>query len=108
VPRILVLNKIDLVTDPELREGLARRHPGARLISVRTGAGISELFPAMEAALTSDSSLLSLRIPDAEYALVALLRREAQIVDEGREEEASLLTCRVPPKLVEKFKAYLV
>jgi GTP-binding protein HflX len=106
IPRILVLNKMDLVTDPALAEGLGRRHPGAHLLSVRTGAGLEELFPAIEAALTGDSELLRLRIPDADYAMVALLHREAQILEEGRDDEASLMTCRLPPRLVERFKRY--
>jgi len=108
VPRLVVFNKIDLVIDPEERAGLAARHPGAHLLSVRTGEGLASLFPAIEAALTIGSSGKSLRIPDAEYALVALLHRESQILAERHDGEATIIECRLPERYLEKFRPYEV
>jgi len=103
--RVLVLNKADLVDEESLR-GLAARHPDARIISVKTGNGIPELRTAIEAALLSGDAVATLRIPDAEYALVALLHREAQVLSEGHDGEATVVECRLPARLVSKFEGY--
>jgi GTP-binding protein HflX len=106
IPRVLVLNKTDLVTDPSILEALKTRHPEAMLCSVKTGAGLSELSGKVEDKLTSASGDLRVRIPDSEYALVALLHREASILEEGREDDATILRVRLPDKLVSRFGKY--
>ena len=45
-PRVLVLTKADLVPEAE-RDAVARRVPGARLISAHSGSGLSELLEAL-------------------------------------------------------------
>ena len=107
VPRILAVNKVDLL-DPAMREALSTRFPGARIVSVKTGEGIPELLSAIEEGLTANADVLRVRIPDADYGLVALLRREAQIIDEERDDEGTTLSCRVPDRLVSKFDKYKV
>jgi GTP-binding protein HflX len=105
VPRILAVNKVDLL-DPAMRDALPTRFPGARIVSVKTGEGIPELLSAIEEGLTANAGILRVRIPDADYGLVALLRREAQILDEERDDEGTTLSCRVPDRLVSKFDKY--
>ena len=105
LPRVIAVNKVDLVA-PELREGLAGRFPGARIISVKTGEGIPGLLAAIEQALTSGLPSYGLRIPDADYGLVALLHREAQILEESRDDEGTILRCRLPERLVSRFEKY--
>ena len=41
-PRLLVMNKVDLLDEEERRE-LALRHPEAMLVSAETGEGLDEL-----------------------------------------------------------------
>ena len=107
VPRILAVNKVDLL-DPAMRDALSARFPGARIVSVKTGEGIPELLSAIEEGLTANAGILRVRIPDTDYGLVALLRREAQILDEERDDEGTTLSCRVPDRLVSKFEKYRV
>lgn len=107
VPRILAVNKVDLL-EPAMRDALPARFPGARIVSVKTGEGIPELLSAIEEGLTANAGILRVRIPDADYGLVALLRREAQILDEERDDEGTTLSCRVPDRLVSKFEKYKV
>jgi GTP-binding protein HflX len=106
--RIFVLNKIDLVAEPAFLEDWRLRHPGAVLVSAKTGAGIAELNAAIENGLTAASDEVDLLIPDSDYAMVALLHREASILEEGREEEASRLRCRLPDRIAAKFEKYRV
>jgi GTP-binding protein HflX len=104
VPRVLALNKVDLVADEAFIEGWRSRRPDAVLCSVKTGSGLPELQAAVEERLTASSGELLLRIPDAEYALVALLHREASILEEGREDDATIIRARVPERLVSRFE----
>jgi GTP-binding protein HflX len=104
--RILVLNKTDLVEDQNFLTGWLDRHPDAVLTSVKTGAGMDALHTAIEQGLTAASADRSFRIPDADYAMVALLHREANIIEETREEEATLMRCRLPERLESKFEKY--
>ncbi len=107
LPRIVAVNKVDLL-DAEQRSVLSRRFPGARLVSVKSGEGIAQLFVALEEALSSGAELFKVRIPDSEYGLVALLRREAQIVEEERDDEGTTLSCRIPARIATKFEPYRV
>jgi GTP-binding protein HflX len=42
-PSLLVLNKLDLVADEDVAAGLRVEHPGALLVSARTGEGLGAL-----------------------------------------------------------------
>jgi GTP-binding protein HflX len=107
-PRILVLNKIDLVREAAFLEGWKALHPAAILASALTGAGLADLSAAIEAGLTAGSPELKLRVPDADYSLVALLHREASIIEETREDEATVLRCRLPDRISARFEAYRI
>jgi GTP-binding protein HflX len=109
VPRVLVLNKIDLVTDSVSLDAWRTRCPEATFCSVKTGVGLTELSAAVEDRLTSASGEIRVRIPDAEYPLVALLHREASILGEGREDDgATILRVRLPERLVSRFEKYRI
>jgi GTPase len=106
VPRVVALNKVDLVTDPAVLEGWRQHRPDAVFVSARTGAGLSELSAAVEERLTASSLEVSLSIPDSDYAQVALLHREASILEEGRDEEGTVLRVRLPERLASRFEKY--
>lgn len=108
VPRILVLNKIDLVPQEHFLVAWRARHPDAVLTSAKSGEGLIELLEAIERGLTAAAPLVDLRVPDAEYSLVALLHREATIVEERHDEDATLLRCRIPERLGARFEKYRV
>ncbi|HOX11562.1 MAG TPA: GTPase HflX [Spirochaetia bacterium] len=105
-PTLLAFNKTDLVTDPARLDLLAERFPGAVFLSVKTGRGIPELLARLEELLTADREEWTVRIPDAEYGLVALLHRRAAVVSESREDDATIVRCRMPEDLREKYGGY--
>lgn len=107
LPVILAVNKVDLL-DPDLRAGLPGRFPGARYVSVKSGEGILDLLKAIEEGLTSEAEVLKVRILDKDYGMVALLRREAMILSEERDDEGTILSCRIPARLVSRFEAFRV
>ncbi|MDA8411015.1 MAG: GTPase HflX [Treponema sp.] len=107
VPRVVVLNKVDLL-DEVTAAGLASRHPGAHPASIRTGFGLEGINAAIEAALVENDSVANFRIPDAEYALVALLHREALVLGESREDNATIVEARVPERVGKRLEKYIV
>lgn len=108
VPRVLAFNKADLVEEPSVIADFLARHPGALAISVRTGAGLPELAVAIEAALTAGDGRVRVRVPDTDYALVALLHREAQVLSETREDDATVIECLLPQKFADRFRSFQV
>jgi GTPase len=61
-PRLLVLNKADLLDDDERRE-LRHAHPGATLVSAATGEGLDTLSERIEGALAHTLRALELLVP---------------------------------------------
>jgi GTP-binding protein HflX len=108
LPRVLALNKIDLISDPALLESWSSRRPEGLLCSVKTGSGLPELALEVENRLTAASGEARLRVPDADYAMVALLHREATILEESHDGEATVLRARLPERIKAKFEKYLV
>ncbi len=105
LPRILVLNKIDL--SPEGGRDWLHSHPDGVRLSARTGEGLGDLVARIGEVVASGMDELSLRIPHADYAMVALLRREAHIVSESHDDEAAILRCRVPERLRSRIERYI-
>lgn len=105
LPRILVLNKIDL--SPEGGRDWLHSHPGGLRLSARTGEGLGDLVARIGEVVAQGMDELDLRIPHADYAVVALLRREAHIVTESHDDEAAILRCRVPERLRSRIERYI-
>lgn len=106
VPRLLVLNKTDLV-DVGASASWIAEHPGALPVSVKTGDGMDALAARIGEMLTGAMDEVTLRIPHAEYALVALLRREAHILREDHDDAGALVLCRVPERLMPRMRPYM-
>jgi GTP-binding protein HflX len=61
-PRLLVLNKVDLLDEDE-RHALGFRHPDAVQVSAATGEGLDDLREAIEARFLSSLQTLDLLVP---------------------------------------------
>ncbi|HEY9053246.1 MAG TPA: GTPase HflX [Rectinemataceae bacterium] len=107
LPRILVLNKADLVP-AETIQGWKIAHPEGLALSAKTGLGLDALILGLQEGLSASMDELELEIPNAEYALVSLLHREASVLGERSEGDSVFLRCRVPERLVSKVAPYRV
>ena len=105
-PTLLAFNKIDRVEDRTSLGFFAARFPEAVFLSVKTGEGVPDLLAGLEKLLTANREEWVVRIPDSEYGLVALLHRRAAVVSESREDDATLVRCRMPEDLTEKYGGY--
>ena len=106
-PTITVLNKIDLVEDPEQIASLARMFPDAMRISAFTRAGLDQLLDACSAALADRVRCLDYRIPQQRADLVGLLHRDAKVLSTDYEGNDILLRAVVPPMLAGRLEAFV-
>ena len=103
---ILVFNKIDLVSDPEIIANQLARHPGSVGISARSGEGISSLIEELEIRLSVWRLRGEFRIPTHESALLAEIHRAGHVLEIRYEGEFAILQAHVPPELSTRLAAY--
>ena len=103
VPRLLVLNKIDLL-EPDDRSHLAISTPGAIPISAARGVGLDELRDAIEAAFEETLRPLEVLVPyDAGDRLSELHDLAGRVEREDRP-EGVLVKAKVPAALAHRFE----
>jgi GTP-binding protein HflX len=106
-PRLLALNKVD-VLDAERRRELSFRHPGAVQVSAVTGEGLDDLREAVEARFLSTLRSMDLLVPYREGGSLSELHDVAG--DMEREETATgvRVRARVPAGLAARFERFEV
>ena len=105
---LLVYNKIDKLTDRTPLEFASDRPGSAIFVSAVTGEGLPSLVKAIADLLTADEEELTLRVLPADYAIVPLLYREASVISEDHDGEATIVRCRVPERLRSRVEPFLV
>jgi GTP-binding protein HflX len=104
---ITVLNKIDLVTDPEILADLDRQFPGSLHVSARNGLGMEELLKACTVVLADRVRCRDYRIPQRRADLVGLLHREAKVLSTEYEADDILVRAVVPPTIAGKLEEFV-
>lgn len=106
IPRILVFNKTDLLTQDEA-EVLGGRYPEAVLVSAQTGEGIDDLVRAIERAATASEMTMEVTIPFTRGDVASLAHEKCTVVAEAYDERGTRMTLRVPHSLVSTFEAFV-
>ncbi len=101
-PRLLVLNKADLLDDEERREALLR-HPGAVLVSALGGEGIEELRERVEAAFGDTLAEVELLVPYSDGARLHELHEVAGDLERTERADGVLVHARVPLAEMHRF-----
>jgi GTPase len=101
-PRLLVLNKADLLGPDERREALLR-HPGAVLVSALDGEGIEQLRGRVEAAFEDTLAEVELLVPYSEGARLSELHEVAGDLERTEREDGVLVRARVPRAEMHRF-----
>ncbi len=89
VPELVVVNKVDAA--PAAARRLAEDHPGAVVVSARTGEGMDDLLAAMGARLRHADQVVRLVVPFDRGDIVAAVHREGEVVEESHDEGATVL-----------------
>ena len=106
-PRVLVLNKADLLDDERRRE-LDFRHPDAVLVSAVTGEGLDELGERIAAEFERTLRDVELLVPFSEGGTLSELHDMAGDLERTDTPEGVRVTARLPAVVAERFDRYAV
>jgi GTP-binding protein HflX len=106
-PRVLVLNKADLLDD-ERREELFFQHPDAVLVSAVTGEGLDALTERIELEFERRLRPIELLLPYAEGGRLAELHDVAGELEREDTPEGVRIRARVPATVAARFAPYAV
>jgi GTP-binding protein HflX len=104
-PRLLALNKIDLLDDERRRE-LGFRFPRAVQVSGATGEGLERLGDAVEARFLSSLRPMELLVPYAEGASLSELHELAGELEREDTDQGVLVRARVPAAAAQRFERF--
>lgn len=105
-PVVTVLNKMDLVTDPERLAYLQRHFPGAVRMSAATGEGVDALLKACSEQLAARVRRGRFRIPQRRADLVSLLHREGKVLSTDYDDDAVIVSAVIPAALAGRLDPY--
>jgi len=106
-PRLLVLNKIDLL-DEQARDDLRVRYPDAMLVSGVTGEGLEALGARFEAELAHMLCPVELLVPYADGGSLAELHELAGDLTRKDTPEGVRVKALVPKRTAERFARFAV
>jgi GTP-binding protein HflX len=101
-PRLLVLNKADLLDEDERAEVLLR-HPGAVLVSALAGTGLDDLRQQVEHAFEDTLAEVELLIPYAQGGRLHELHELAGDLERTEREDGVLVRAKVPVAELHRF-----
>ena len=96
VPRLVVLNKVDLL-DPDLRHALRYRHPGAVEVSALTGEGLETLRARLVEFARSRLTPLEVLVPYTRGSIVSEIYNVGRDVEQEARSDGTLVRALVPP-----------
>ncbi|HEX6385289.1 MAG TPA: GTPase HflX [Anaerolineae bacterium] len=108
LPKVVALNKIDLLPDGVDPAGLAGAGQVAVPVSAKTGDGIEELLVAIEAVMVRYLKPLTVLLPYQRGDLLSLLYERGQVDSEEHSAEGVLVHGRLPARLLPYFDSYRV
>ena len=104
-PRLLVLNKADLL-DEDRRHELAFRHPEGLLVSAVTGEGMEELGEAIAESFERSLTDVELLVPFSEGQTLSELHDVAGDLEREDTAEGVRVTARLPAVVAERYDRY--
>ncbi len=105
-PIVRVLNKSDLVHDPERRAELSTTFPDAHFVSARTGEGIDPLIQQLKRFEYDSAPTQTFILPNSRHDLAALIHRTGRILSKEYVDDSIVLMAQVPPKTAGKLESY--
>ena len=107
-PRVIVLNKTDLITDNYTLPRLRKRFRDPVFTSARRNSGIDALEARLGEELQHDLCEIEVLIPHSRYDLVALLHRTSLITNEESTDAGVRVRASVPAYTAAQLKDFKV
>jgi GTP-binding protein HflX len=105
VPQLLVLSKADLIDD-DRRSELARRHPGAVMVSAHSGEGIEALIARIEQEFARSLTDVELLIPYGEGGRLAELHEVSGELEREETDEGVRVRARLPGPVAARYERF--
>jgi GTPase len=99
-PTLLVLNKIDTVTDPSVLDILRAHHPRSVAVSGLKKLGLDELTDAVVSALSADFLPIEVTLWAADGKTLAYLNAHAEIWRQEYDGDRVIVRCHLPRHLL--------
>jgi len=99
-PTVLVLNKVDRLTDRSLLTVLQAHHPKAVAVSALTGEGLDDLRDAVITALSADFAPADVVTGAANGRVIAYLNAHAEIFRQEFRGDDVVIRCYLPRHLL--------
>jgi GTP-binding protein HflX len=106
VPRLVVLNKIDLVP-ADGRAALANRRPDAVPVSAATGEGLDDLRARLAEAARARLTPVELTIPYAQAGLISAVYADGREIEQEPTDEGTRVRALMPPAAASRLRAAL-
>ena len=106
VPRLAVLNKIDLVSGDD-RAALRNRQPDAVEVSAATGEGLDELRRRLADAARVRLTRVELTIPYAQAALISAVYSDGREIEQEATETGTRVRALMPPSAAARLRSAL-
>jgi GTPase len=104
-PRLLALNKVDLLDDERRRE-LSFRFPQAVQVSAAEGGGLAELREAIEGRFLASLRPMELLVPYDEGTSLSALHDVAGELEREDTAEGVRIRARVPAAVASRFERF--
>lgn len=106
-PMITVMNKIDRLEDLSILKKLRVRFPKTVSISALKQEGFEDLIALMVEELQKRRGIVSLRIPQKDYAVVSEVMQHGKIMKQDYEDNDVLIHVDIPFQYIGKFSRYI-
>lgn len=106
-PKLLVFNKIDLLSHDELlalQERIGALVPSSIFVSTMTDGGLEPLRRALASAIRQRRPLAEIRMSPSDGKLLAEIHREGEVLDQRMEGDRLLVKARVNDVLVGRLR----
>jgi len=104
---LIVLNKVDKVSDPAALFALRRHFPNAVSVSAVTGEGIEELIERISEFVARGTMTVELRLPSERADLLARLHRDGTVHELTYEDGYSRVLGTLPVRALDTFAPFL-
>lgn len=103
---LVVLNKIDLITDPVRRQWLKSKFDDPVLISLKSGDGLDELRQRLSVMMLDRIVRLHLRLPMSEFGLMTIIHKQGKILHQEYEGNDVLVDAVLPKRYEAQFSKF--
>lgn len=107
-PIITVINKVDLIENPQVLRRLLALWEGSLAVSSRRKEGFDQLLAAIEEHLSKKWRQIKILLPFSAGSLLSLLHDEGHIISEDYQEDGVLIYAQVPEKVYGRISPMIV